>query len=914
MPSTLTFLFTDIEGSTRRWECFPEAMQQTIARHDQLIQDAVEAHSGRVFKTVGDACCAVFSRPRDAVEAALSAQRAIAAEEWAAVDTLSIRAALYTGTAQERGGDYFGQALNRVARLLSSAHGGQTVLSATTAQEVRECLPGELGLLDLGEHRFKDLTRPEHVFQLVTPDARTEFPVLNSLDAKRTNLPIQATPLIGRQKEVRGVGDLIRREDVRLVTLTGPGGTGKTRLALQAGAELLEGFKDGVYFVPLATLTDPESIVGAIADSLSLRQESERSLDETLKSYLQSQRMLLVIDNFEHVVEGGPSIASLLRDCPGVKALVTSRIPLQVYGEREFAVPPMAVPDVRRLPAFETVLEFESVRLFEQRAQAVKRDFALTPETAPTVVEICQRLDGLPLAIELAAVRVKLLPPKALLERLGQGGLRLLTGGARDLPERQQTLRNTIDWSYRLLGHGDQRLFARCAVFVGGWSLEAAEAVCETDGDVDVFDGIASLVEKSLVRQVEQEDNEPRFVMLETIREYAAELMESSSAAGDMRQRQCEYYLGLAESAPPNFTGADQEVWLGIFQREHDNIRAALRHALGTGDGETAGRLALATSRFWKIRGHFDEGRGWLRRALALTETPTILRGRLLYRAGSLAAGQADYAEADRLETQAAALAREVGDTQTVGDALNIMGTSALARGADDLAGPLFRESLTLTREVGDDWGSAACLINLGNMALGRASFEEAQDLFTQSLVLWRSLSDTWGVAFCIGCLGALAVYRDEFDRATGLLRESLELRRALGDNLGAAFTMSLLGLAQGRLGSYEQAEDTLVEALNLVRELGNVEMILDVLQHFATLMAMRGEAATAGRLWAAVDALGAANGISPNEAERRQYERDIESAQRRLDPSQWNEAWEEGRSLTLDGAVAIAVGLSRVP
>jgi predicted ATPase/class 3 adenylate cyclase len=534
---TVTFLFTDIEGSTRMWEQDPQVMSDALARHDDILQNATESRGGYVFKTVGDAFCVAFSDASDALEAALASQRFLSAEGWEEGFSIRGRMALHTGTVEERNGDYFGPPVNRVARLLSAGHGGQTLVSSTTRELVRDTLPEGTQLRDLGERRLKDLFRPERVFQLISPDLPDSFPPLKTLDARLNNLPVQPTPLVGRQKEVAEVCGLLRREDVRLLTLTGPGGTGKTRLGLQAAAELLDEFEDGVFFVALAPIRDAELVASSIAGPLGVRESADRTLTETLKEHLRDKELLLLLDNFEQVLDAAPVVGELLSACPRLKALATSRGALRVYGEHEYAVPSLALPDPRRLLAItvEDLSQYESVRLFIERARAAKGDFEVTNDSAPAVAEICVRLDGLPLAVELAAARTKILTPQAMLSRLSNR-MKLLKGGARDLPERQRTLRGAIDWSHDLLDEEDRHLFRRMSVFSGGRTLEAMEAVCDAEGDLDIFAGVESLLEKSLIRQEEGPEDEPRFVMLETIHEFAREKLQESGEAVETKR------------------------------------------------------------------------------------------------------------------------------------------------------------------------------------------------------------------------------------------------------------------------------------------------------------------------------------------------------------------------------------------
>jgi predicted ATPase/class 3 adenylate cyclase len=579
---TVTFLFTDIEGSTRMWERSPKAMSEALARHDEILRSTIEGHGGYVFKTVGDAFCCAFPTATDALEAALEAQRGLLARESGETGPLRVRMALHTWAAQERDGDYFGPPVNRVARLLSAGHGGQVLLSLAVQELVRDDLPDGAALKDLGERRLKDLFRLERVFQLTAPGLLVGFPPLKTLDARANNLPTQPTPLVGREKELAEISGRLRREGTRLLTLTGAGGTGKTRLALQAAADLLDEFEDGVTFVALAPITDPGLVSSAIAGPLGVKESAERSLMDNLEVYLREKRLLLILDNFEQVLEGALVVGELVGTCPGLKVLATSRIPLRLYGEQEYPVPPLSLPDPRTLPPSKDLTQYEAVRLFVERASAAKPGFSVTDENARAVAEICHRLDGLPLAIELAAARIKMLPPRAMLKRLGSS-LKLLTGGAGDLPERQRTLRNTIDWSYGLLEEGEKVLFGRLSVFAGGRTLEAIEAICDGGGElpVDAFDGVSSLVDESLLRQEEGVGGEPRFYMLETVHEFALEKLEVSGQAEEVRRRHAEHFLELAEEAEPEVRGA------GRRARQHQG-----RSLLGI--GPRRGRAGLA--------------------------------------------------------------------------------------------------------------------------------------------------------------------------------------------------------------------------------------------------------------------------------------------------------------------------------
>src|SRR5215216_756370 len=606
----ITFLFTDVEGSTSLWERKPKAMSEALSRHDEILRTVIEAHNGHVFKTVGDAFHATFSAAPDALEAALEAQRVLLHETWDLTGPLRVRMALHTGVAEERDEDYFGPTLNRVARLLSAGHGGQILLSLATTELVRDGLPDDSGLRDLGERRLKDLSSPERVFQITAPGLRSEFPPLETLDIRRNNLPAQPTPLVGRERELEEVLALLRRSYVRLLTFTGPGGTGKTRLGLQAAAELTDEFEDGVFFVALAAIADPTLVAPAIARTLGLTESGNQPQEELLEGYLRERQVLLVLDNFEQVLESASLLDALLSAAPGLKVLATSRTALRLYGEHEFPVPPLSLPDTGSLPPIEGLTRFEAVRLFVDRARAIRPDFSLTEENASAVIEICSRLDGLPLAIELAAARIKLLPPQAMLSRL-DNRLKLLTGGARNLPERQRTLRNAIAWSYEMLDEGEKTLFARLAVFSGGSTLEGIEAVCDPQGDlpVEALEGVSSLLDKSLLRQEEGQGAEPRLMMLETIREFASQRLEESGEAEQLRKSHADYCIALAEEAEAGLQGSEQESWLERLDPEHDNMRSALAWAMEQGMTELGLFLAGALRPFWYARGYLDEGR-----------------------------------------------------------------------------------------------------------------------------------------------------------------------------------------------------------------------------------------------------------------------------------------------------------------
>ena len=611
LPSgTVTVLFTDIEGSTLLLQRLGDAgYAHVFAEHRRLLRAAFEAGSGHEIETQGDGFLVAFQSARDAVLTALAAQRAITAHPWPDGGVLRVRVGLHTSEPVGGGGAYVGLGLHRAARICSAGWGGQILLSRTTADLLENDMPEGASLRDLGEHRLKDLQRPEKVFQLLHPDVPTDFPPLRSLDSLPNNLPRQLTSFIGREREMAEVRRLL--STTRLLTLTGSGGCGKTRLALQVAADLVEAFAEGVWFVDLAPLSDPALVPQTVAATLRVREEPGRPILITLSEYLQPRHLLLVLDNCEHLVGACAELAqALLRACPHLQILATSREPLRIGGETTWRVPSLSLPDLLRLPLVESLAEYEAVRLFTDRAEVVLPGFLVTDQNALAVAQVCHRLDGIPLAIELAATRVKVLPVHQIAARLDDR-FRLLTGGSRTALPRQQTLRAVMDWSYILLSEKERTLLRRLSVFAGGWTLDAAEAVCSGNRieTVEVLDLLAQLVDRSLVA-VDREDAEARYRLLDTVRQYAREKLQDSGEETEVHGRHREWFLDLAERTEPELLGPEQGVWLARLEAEHDNLRAALTWSQQEEEGGEAGlRLAGALGRFWWMRGHLTEGR-----------------------------------------------------------------------------------------------------------------------------------------------------------------------------------------------------------------------------------------------------------------------------------------------------------------
>ena len=913
---TLTFLFTDIEGSTKLWERDAQAMQVALARHDEILRSAIDERGGYVFKTVGDAFCAVFLTAPDALEAALEIQRRFLSSEWEQSEPLRVRMALHTGAAEERDADYFGPPVNRVARLLSTAHGSQVLLSLPTQELVRDQLPAGTGLRDLGEHRLKDLFRPERLFQLLAPELPVEFPPLRTLDTYRNNLPLQPTPLIGREKEVSEVCQRLLRPEVRLLTLTGAGGTGKTRLGLQAAAELTQDFDDGVFFVSLAAIRDPQLLVPAMAGTLGVKEAGGQPLLENLEYYLHEMRMLLVLDNFEQILEAAPMVTELLSSAPNLKVLATSRIPLRLYGEHEYAVPPLALPDPKRPPSVERLTQYEAVRLFVERAQAAKAEFSVTNESAPAVAEICYRLDGLPLAIELAAARIKVLSPQKMLERLSNR-LKLLTGGARDLPERQRTLRSTIEWSYGLLEEGEKVLFARLSVFAGGRTLEAIEAICDAEGElpVDVLDGLSSLVDKSLLKQEEGVGGEPRFVMLETIHEYAREKLQGSGEAEEVRRLHAQYFLALAEEAEPAVEGPQQPAWVERLEEEHDNIRTALSWSLGQGqDAELTLRIGAALGEFWNLRGYYGEGRRWLEEALAKSSpAPTAARARALQRVSWLAFMQGDLDRAEEaseegLGVEGVELFRTGGGDSTAAELQMVLGLVVGARGELERETELLEECLKLSQEAGSLRGMALSLFCLGAAWRARGDFERATQLLEEALTMFRETGDQGLIASVLTHLGFTFLFQGDLERATATSEEAAAMFREQKHLSYLSEALDSLGWVALLRGDSERARVLYAESLGLKREVGDKLVTPGPLEGLACVAEARGEAERAARLFGASEALREVMGTPPEPGDSALQEPYLSAARSQLDETSWQEVWAEGRAMTLDEAISYAL------
>jgi predicted ATPase/class 3 adenylate cyclase len=875
---TLTLVFTDVEGSTRLVDQLGPRFAEALADHDRLLRAAVEEHGGHVVGGRGDGFFLVFERAADAVAAAVQAQRALAAHAWLEGAELRVRIGMHTGEALLGEGDYVGVDVHKAARICMAGHGGQILVSRAT----KDAMGDAFELLDLGEHRLKDLRDPEWLFQPLLPDLPADFPPLKSLNA--TNLPAATAPIVGREREVATLASLLS-DGTRLVTLTGPGGAGKTRLALEVGAELVGAFPNGVFLVELAPLRDSELVAPAVASVLGVKEEPGRRLAETLAEQVCDRRLLLVVDNLEHVLESASLFANLLASAPDLRLLATSRERLRVAGEHVFPVPPLAVG--------------EATALFVERARAARPGYEPDEPERSEIAGLCARLDGLPLAIELAAARTTILPPRALAERLGRR-LELLAARRPDAPERQRTLRAALDWSHGLLTPAEQELLAGLSVFAGSFGLDAAEQVCGAD-----IDTLESLVDKSLLRVEEGPDVMPRFGLLETIREYGAERLEERGQADVRRRQHAEHFLALSTRAAEELRGPDARTWLDALERDLDDIRAALLWSLETGEVELGLRLASALDRFWAAHEHMREGRWWLEQLLERTEAvPPVVRGRGAETASKLALWQGDYERTAELANEGAELFREAGETLRVAYCLGNAGWAYWARGETERAAALYDESLELARAAQDTMATAFALNNLASFVDDEGDHQRSLELREECLKLIRTTGDRMNVAIVVGNLGASALAVEDHERAREALAESLALGRELGDARQVAWALVHQALEAVLAGDVGRTEELVSQSLEEAFAAGDRRVLCWCLEA-AAAAAAAGEPERAARLAGAADALREAIHVGP--IDRRVLERCRSQVVAALGETAWERLHAEGLALPLGDAVALA-------
>lgn len=905
---TVTFLFTDIEGSTRLAQELGDGFANVLAAQRQILHDTFRQAGGHEVGTQGDAFFVVFPVARAAVEAAVAAQKALAAHPWPDGVSVKVRIGVHTGEAMLIGDDYVGLDVHRAARISSVAHGGQILFSQATRALLDHDLPDGVAVRDLGAHRLKDLQRPEHIFQVVHPDLPVEFRPLRSVDAFPNNLRVQLTSFIGREREMADVRQLL--SSARLVTLLGSGGAGKTRLALQVAADLLEAYADGVWLIELAPISDPALVPQTVASTLGLREPARQAAD-SLVDFLQSKSLLLVMDNCEQVLAATADLcALLLRRCPRLRILATSRETLGIAGETSYRVPSLSLPDPQHLPSPETMNQFAAIRLFVERTVLYQPAFRVTTGNLKAITELCRRLDGIPLAIELAAARIKVLTVEQIAARLDDR-FRLLTGGTRTSLPHHQTLRAAMDWSHDLLPEDERALFRRLAVFMGGFTLEAAEGVC-TGGGMEaahVLDLLARLVDKSLVVVDEGHGTESRYRLLETIRQYALDRLVESGEAGEVRTRHRDFFLALTERAEPELRGPEQKVWLDRLELEHDNFRAALEWARADPHGGEAGlRLAGALWWFWEVRGYWTEGRQWLRGALSHAgDVSTAARVNVLNAAGALALRHGDGNEAQTFANESLVLSRQLGDKRGAASCLVILGIQACRLEQYKEAEALGGESLNLSQELGDNWGTAWARSILGIVARQEGEHARARTLLEESLVQMRAMGHQWGHALVLINLALLARDQGEYQRAAALLEEALGLFRRLGDKGYVAYTLLILGTIASALGDCERAGALYRECLTLRRDLQDKRGIATCLAALGCVAAGAARFMRAATLFGAAEAVREATGASIPAFLRDEYDRRVAATAGGLGEAAFKSAWVEGRTMPPDQAIDFA-------
>jgi len=927
-----TLLFTDIEGSTRLWEQEAAGMSLALAEHDRLSRAAVAGHRGTIVKMTGDGMYAAFAEPADALAATVALQRSLDGLAKAGLVPLRVRAGLHLGLVERRDEDLFGSPVNRAARIMKAAHGGQILVSQAVVDRTRERLPDGASLRDLGAVRLRDLATSEHVYQLLHPELRQDFPALRSLEATPNNLPQQATSFIGRETELAEAKRLL--DGTRLLTLLGMGGLGKTRLSLQIAADVLDRYPDGVWFVDLAPIRDPSLVPNATGHVLGIREDAGKPVTQSLCEHLREHTLLIVLDNCEHLVDACATLAdTLLKAIPGIRILATSREALHIQGEQTYPVLPLRVPD--RKAGVAALLRSDAVQLFVERARLQKPDFAVTDDDAAAVAELCSRLDGIPLALELAAARLRSLSVAEINARL-HDRFKLLTGGSRVALERQQTLRALVSWSYDLLREDEQIVLDRLSVFSGGFDLEAAEAVCGADPIAadDVLDLVNSLVDKSLI-MVEQEGRASRYGLLETIKEFAHEHLTKRSglqkairefASERLRERDdvaataarhCDYYLSLVKTARPRLEGPEHAEWSRRLEVELDNLRAAISLALGGGvDPVIAVKFEVALWTFRILRGYSTEARNNVRAALALPEIgePNVARGHALYLAGGFALLQGDYAEAMAMLTECLAIRRALGAPKDTAPTLSTLSTLHLRQGNIARARACEEEAIALFRAQGDQVGEATGLLNLGEIAVRQSDYAGARKLFEQCLGLARGIRHAELEGECERNLGELALATGDLDGARKRFMHSLEVCRGAEDKRNEAIALWCLGRTDAVGGERSSARERFAGALRAFESFQMSSEALDCLEDFAALMQEAGRSEGAVRLHAAASTIRERLGMPPPHHVESRRLPSIEAAREALGEPSFDAAWAEGATWALDDAIDAALSFADEP
>lgn len=944
----VTFLFSDVEGSTKLAQLYPDSLQSSMQRHNEIMIEAIESNNGLVFEIVGDAFCAAFGDPDDAIRAALTAQENLNSESWKEA-VIKVRMGIHIGEAEWLAGKYSGYiTLARTQRIMSAAHGGQVIISGDIYSKVKD----NFTFRDLGERRLKDLRQTERLYQFTSSKLQTDFPPLNTLDVRPHNLPVQLTAFIGREKELTDIKDLLSK--THLLTLIGSGGTGKTRIALQTGAEMIDDFESGVWFVDLAPLLESELLPQTIAEAIGVKEDPKRDLTETLIDYLKDKEILIILDNCEHLIEACSKLSEkLLQSSPKLKIIATSREALRITGEQTLRVSSLSQPNPDKDNTIEKLLKFESVKLFIDRAISVNQNFKVTESNAKALAEICHRLDGIPLAIELAAARIKVLSLEKICERLNDR-FKLLTSGERTALPRQQTLRALIDWSYDLLSEQEKILWRRLSVFAGGWTMEASEEVC---GEMninkdDILDLLNNLIEKSIIIFDEVKD---RYRLLETIRQYGEEKLKEANEKNFVFDKHLNYYMKSAEYIKPKLIGADLKTWLDKLDDDYSNYQTALAWSIEVNKRQEAPRLVVALCKYWHIRGFFYEGRRWINMLnIEKEDIPKPLLASILNYLGVFDYAQGEFAKAQTELEKAFEIRKESGDKKSLVDGLNILGLLAYDKGEYDKARKLHEECLKLQREIGDKVGIATSINNLGlvyqnikseeknekvellykeglklfrelrdtrktatflnflgNESLDKNEYENAEKYFEESLVLFRELGNIRGVAFSLGNLAILKKNQGEFERAKTLLHESLTLSENSGDKLGIALSLNISGEISIYQGEYRQAYALLKKSLEILLELGNYLFISTNILELIQLFILKNNFSGATVIMSSIDyAMSSIGAVFEIETQNK-FEKTITVLKEKLSEEEYLKYWNEGREINLTKAAELALSIN---
>jgi len=923
LPSgTVTFLFTDIEGSTKLWEKHPEAMKSALALHDSILKDAVESNNGHIIKTTGDGIHAVFSTALDSVKAVLDAQHEFQTSEFFAKRPdegknsevlIRVRMGLHTGEAELRDGDYYGGTLNRAARIMSIGHGGQILLSETTLHVAQEHLPGDVSTLDLGLHHLKGLNRPEHIYQLNAPDLEREFPALKSLTHETTNLPTQLTSFIGRERELAEAKT--RLDGARLLTLIGPGGTGKTRLSIQLGSELLSSFTDGIWLVELAPISDPALVMQTIASTLDVRETPGSPLKVLVHDYLREKHLLLILDNCEHLVDTSAQVADeFLRVAPNIKIIASSREALGINGETVYRVPSLSLPEQDQVTK-DVAMGFESVQLFVERASAANPKFQLTDENASSVAQVCSRLDGIPLAIELSASRITVFSPEQIAKRL-DGRFKLLTGGSRTALPRQQTLRALIDWSYDLLEEPERALLRRLSVFAGGWTFEAAETICT---NVDVFEYLPQLINKSLVT-VKDEGDEPRYYLLETIRQYARDKLLENGEGEGTRNRHLAYFLAMAETAGPELLKREHEVeWIKRLEAEYDNIRTAIEWGLSN-DPYAAIKIINSLSQFLLVTTFAIEGHRLATAALKqvdllvksgepLTAEQFSIKAKGMASLSFLSFSMGDTVKAGIEAEQAIPLLREINDKWFLSIVLTFFAGAKIQLGEMETAVEAIHEMQKLAKETDDHyvWGLVLASVSIFE-AYVNGDFVKAFSIREKAEAMMREKGGRWSYGITLYRSANMHIANQQFDIAREKLSLAMEAMQEIGSQRTIAMIKSELAHALRYEGKYPEAISAYQETIKEWQRIGHRAAVAHQLECIAFIFKSLEQTDKAIKLLGSAESLRHKININMTVEERAEYDKEITDLKAKVPEKEFISVWAEGRSMTMGEAIDLAL------